>query len=66
VRASPRHGARREATGSLPAYFAGFLAASAMLHAGGWQAGRTIFARGQGRVVAGLALGITGLALLAS
>lgn len=55
-----------EATGSLPAYFAGFLASSALLHAAGWLAGRSIFARAQGRVVAGLALGATGLALLAA
>jgi urease accessory protein len=57
------HGA--EATGALPAYFAGFLASSALLHGAGWLAGRSIFARGQARMAAGFALGLTGLALLA-
>lgn len=58
------HGA--EASGQLPAYFAGFLLSSALLHGMGWLAGRTLFARAQGRLVAGLALGATGLALLAA
>lgn len=58
------HGA--EATGSLPSYFAGFLLSSAVLHGAGWLAGRTLFAQAQGRLVAGLALGATGLALLAA
>ena len=56
------HGA--EATGHLPAYFAGFLASSAVLHAAGWQMGRTLFLRAHGRVAAGLVLGGAGLALL--
>ncbi len=58
------HGA--EASGNLAAYFAGFLASSALLHAAGWQVGRILFSRSQGRLVAGLALGATGLALLAA
>lgn len=58
------HGA--EASGNLAAYFGGFLVSSALLHGAGWQMGRMIFSRSQGRLAAGLALGVTGLALLAA
>jgi urease accessory protein len=58
------HGA--EASGNLAAYFGGFLLSSALLHGAGWQMGRMIFSRSQGRLAAGLALGATGLALMAA
>jgi urease accessory protein len=47
------------------AYFAGFLASSALLHALGWQAGRTLFQLRGARLAAGLALGAAGIAPLA-
>lgn len=58
------HGA--EASGNLAAYFAGFLAASALLHGAGWLVGRKAFLQAEGRFVAGAMLGVTGLALLAA
>ncbi|WCT78535.1 HupE/UreJ family protein [Novosphingobium humi] len=58
------HGA--EAGGNLAAYFGGFLLSSALLHGAGYRIGRMIFSQSQGRLAAGLALGATGLALLAA
>jgi len=58
------HGA--EAIGSIPAYFAGFLAASAALHFIGWRSGRALFASPAGRWLAGFGLGAAGLALTLS
>ncbi|WP_226632560.1 HupE/UreJ family protein [Novosphingobium profundi] len=52
-----------EASGLVPAYFAGFLAASAALHLIGWKVGCHLFASPLGRWAAGLSIGGAGLAL---
>lgn len=55
------HGA--EAAGDLVGYFAGFMTASALLHASGWGLGRGLFATRWGRVASGVALAVAGIAL---
>lgn len=57
------HGA--EAAGALDGYFAGFLAASAALHLGGFVAGRVLARWRYGLSAAGFGLGLAGLSLIA-
>lgn len=52
-----------EAPGAVPGYFAGFLAASALLHAIGWRLGVSLCSARGGRLLAGIGLGLAGLAL---
>lgn len=57
------HGA--EAFGVLPAYFAGFVVASAALHLIGWRIGTAIAVTRAGRIMAAGAIGIAGIGALA-
>ena len=52
-----------EVSGSLTGFFAGFVMASAILHAAGWALGRQFFSARGGRIAAGLALSAAGVAL---
>ncbi|MDZ5649936.1 HupE/UreJ family protein [Nitrospirillum sp. BR 11828] len=54
-----------EAGGHLLGYFAGFMVASALLHAAGWRLGGGLLATRWGRLASGLTLGVAGLALAA-
>ncbi|MBS7669307.1 HupE/UreJ family protein [Croceicoccus gelatinilyticus] len=60
------HAHGTEALGFLPAYFAGFIAASAALHLIGWKLGSAIFATRTGRFIAALGIGAAGIATVAA
>lgn len=57
------HAHGTEAIGIIPAYFAGFIAASALLHFAGWKVGAVLFARRAARWATGAVIGATGLVL---
>ncbi len=57
------HAHGSEATGMVATFFAGFLIASATLHAIGWKLGTNVFASPLARWIAGLGIGGAGLAL---
>ncbi len=58
------HAHGSEATGTLAAYMAGFLFASAGLHAAGYGAGRYLASQRYGLAASGLAISAAGLALV--